>query len=69
MTEQLLTAAEVADRLGIAVSTVYAYRRDGKLTPTQMVGRTPVWTVGDLDRQRAQWPGRGAGGGRPRKGA
>lgn len=63
----LWTVRDVANYLGIAATTVYAYRRDGRLPEATMVGRTPTWPA----RQIIEWdknrPGRGAGGGRPKK--
>ena len=64
-----MTAAEVATHLGLAVSTVYAYRRDGILPEPDMVGRTPTWDRKAIDRWKRNRPGQGAGGGRPRKDA
>lgn len=62
-----MTAAEVADRLGVAVSTVYAYRRDKILPEPVMIGRTPTWDRDVIEAWELTRPGRGAGGGRPRK--
>ena len=67
MTERMLTAAEVADYLGVAVSTVHAYRSRELLPEPTMIGRTPAWTAQQIADWKASRPGRGAGGGRPRK--
>lgn len=61
-----LTAAEVANLLGVDTHTIYSYKARGVMPePDDHVGRTPRWTTATI----AAWerPGRGAGGGRPRK--
>lgn len=67
MSESLWTVAEVADYLGIAATTVYAYRRDGRLPEATMVGRTPTWTPEQIIEWSKTRPGQGVGGGRPSK--
>lgn len=63
------TIERVAAELGLTVSTVYAYRRDGRLPPEDgTLGRTPWWHPTTITTWQANRPGRGAGGGRPRKG-
>lgn len=63
---------DIAEYLGVAVTTVHTYRFRGKknlpggLPPEDKVfGRSPVWKPATI----ISWPrpGRGAGGGRPRK--
>ena len=57
-----------ADRLGIDYATVRRYRAvDSFPPPDVQVGQSPGWTADTLDAWQAQRPGRGAGGGRPRK--
>ncbi|MBE1557632.1 hypothetical protein [Nonomuraea africana] len=66
------TMADIADYLEVKLRTVHTYRqrrKDGDpngLPPEdKMIGRTPVWKPATI----TSWPrpGRGAGGGRPRK--
>lgn len=49
MTETLLTAAEVADRLRVSTMTVYRLIRGGEL-PAVRVGRNYRVRTGDLER-------------------
>lgn len=65
MSDARWTAAQVAEHLGVAVTTVYAYRRDGILPPATMVGRTPTWTPEQIIEWSKTRPGQGVGGGRP----
>lgn len=66
MTDRQWTYAEVAAHLGVAVSTLYGYRRDGRLPePDGHLGRTPWWQPETIEQWQAQRPGRGVGGGRP----
>lgn len=61
-----LTAAEVADALGVSTATVYSYKAKGLMpAPDDYVGRTPRWTATTIGAWKR--PGRGTGGGRPRK--
>jgi hypothetical protein len=64
-----LTAEQVAERVpSITAETwrryVYGQRAP---QPDAYVGRTPVWNASTVDRWKRDRPGRGAGGGRPRK--
>lgn len=61
--QAFMTAAEVAAACGIALTTVYAYRRDDKLPPAVMIGRTPVWARQAI----ADWSVSRRGPGRPRR--
>lgn len=78
---RLLTLMDIAEREGLAYRTVRNYhqmaerrRRDGTPRPGDLpppddhVGVHPVWRVSTIRKWHANRPGRGAGGGRPRKG-
>ena len=57
-----------ADRLGVSYATVRRYRATGGFPPADVVvGQSPGWLPGTLDAWQAGRPGRGVGGGRPRK--
>mgnify|MGYP002741943758 CR=1 FL=1 len=61
--DSMLTVRDVAARLGLAVSTVQTYRRDGRLPePDGLVGRVPWWRPATIDRWQAARPGRGRAG-------
>ena len=64
-----LGVAEAAEYLMVAPATIPAYRRDDPTFPKPdvMLGRSPRWRPATLDAWKASRPGRGAGGGRPRK--
>lgn len=64
MTEHYLGVTEVAQRLGIVKSAVSAYKLP---EPDVMIGRTRGWIPETIDEWNASRPGRGVGGGRPRK--
>ena len=64
MTEHYLGVTEVAARLGIVKSAVSAYKLP---EPDAMIGKTRGWRPETIDRWNANRPGRGVGGGRPRK--
>ncbi|KWT61845.1 hypothetical protein ADL21_11205 [Streptomyces albus subsp. albus] len=72
--------AGIAEKTGLAYDTVRFYhnkaeaRRREKAPkpgdfppPDDTFGRSPVWREGTIDIWLANRPGRGAGGGRPRK--
>jgi predicted DNA-binding transcriptional regulator AlpA len=72
----------VAEYLGLAYKTVRSYhnvaekrRRENQSRPGDFpppdaqFGRSPVWSPETIDAWKANRPGRGAGGGRPRKNA
>ena len=62
---------EAAEHLGMAYSTIRGYRSTDPSFPTPDIslGQSDGWWATTLDAWQAQRPGRGAGGGRPRKGA
>lgn len=76
----LMEMREVAERAGLKYDTVRNYHnvasarrrsgdsRPGDFPPPDTVkGRTPLWWPETVDGWLARRPGRGAGGGRPRK--
>lgn len=68
VTADLLTVAQVAERLGLSVRTVEDYRLDGRMPEATMVGRTPTWTKAQIDEWQAQRPGPGRWGQRQTQG-
>lgn len=64
MTEHYLGVTEVANRLGIVKSAVSAYKLP---EPDVMIGKTRGWLPETIDEWNRNRPGRGVGGGRPRK--
>lgn len=63
-----LTMTDIAARLGIEPGTVRKYRSSGRLPePDIMLGATPGWLPATIDTWATSRPGRGVGGGRPRK--
>ncbi|ASU61228.1 hypothetical protein CGQ36_06535 [Nocardiopsis dassonvillei] len=61
------TVTDIAARLGVTAATVRSYKHRGLLPPARYVGRTPVWRAEEIETWIRQRPGRGAGGGRPRR--
>jgi len=59
-----LSVTDVAHRLGISPAAVSAYKLP---QPDATIGRTRGWLPETIDRWNANRPGRGVGGGRPRK--
>ena len=59
-----LSVTDVAQRLGISTAAVSAYKLP---QPAATIGRTRGWLPETIDRWNANRPGRGGGGGRPRK--
>jgi predicted DNA-binding transcriptional regulator AlpA len=56
-----LSMGEVAERTGLAESSVRTYRsRGGMPEPDVMVGRTPGWLPATIDEWAKTLPGRGA---------
>jgi predicted DNA-binding transcriptional regulator AlpA len=64
MTIEYLSMTEVAERLGITKGALARYRLP---EPDVMVGKARGWLPETIDQWNAQRPGRGVGGGRPRK--
>lgn len=77
---KLLTMNAVAELLGLQYRTVRNYhqvaerhRRNGGVRPgdfpipDEVFGRSPVWKASTIQAWARNRPGRGAGGGRPRK--
>ena len=64
MTTEYLGVKQAAERLGISTAAVSAYRLP---PPDVTIGRTRGWLPETIDDWNAKRPGRGVGGGRPRK--
>ena len=64
MTIKYLSVTDVSKRLGISTAAVSAYKLP---QPDALIGRTRGWLPDTIDQWNAQRPGRGVGGGRPRK--
>lgn len=62
MTVTYLSLKQVGERLGVKNAAAYALPE-----PDAIIGRTRGWMPETIDRWNAQRPGRGVGGGRPRK--
>ena len=70
MEDTYLDRGEVAELAGIAPESVSRYLVRGDFPqPDRHFGRSPVWLRSTVERWKAERPGRGAGGGRPRKAA
>ena len=68
--EDLVDTSGAAEVLGVAPESVTRYRaRGGFPDPIRVFGGAPVWTRAQIEDYQASRPGRGAGGGRPRKSA
>lgn len=68
MTTIYLSLADIAARVGVEPSTIRTYRSQGRLPePDAMTGPTPGWLPATVDAWVKNRPGRGVGGGRPRK--
>jgi len=80
-TDMLLDLSGIAALLGLSVITVRNYhqgserrRREGTTRPgdfpepAQRFGRSPAWELSVIRAWQHARPGRGVGGGRPRKG-
>lgn len=65
----MLTAEQVAERVGsITPATWRRYVYAGRApAPDGYTGRTPTWRASTITEWVKARPGRGAGGGRPRK--
>jgi len=64
MTVEYLGVTDVAKRLGISTAAVSAYKLP---EPDARIGRTRGWLPETINQWNANRPGRGVGGGRPRK--
>ena len=64
MTRRYLSMTQVAERLGVTLGALSHYRLPA---PDVYVGRTRGWSEKTIDEWNAARPGRGVGGGRPRK--
>ncbi|WP_288439682.1 AlpA family transcriptional regulator [uncultured Bifidobacterium sp.] len=64
MTTRYLSLTEVAARLGITTGALAGYKLPA---PDALIGRTRGWLPETIDEWNAARPGRGVGGGRPRK--
>ena len=62
MTTEYLGIKQVSERLGVANAASYDLPE-----PDALIGRTRGWLPDTIDQWNAQRPGRGVGGGRPRK--
>ena len=62
MTTEYLGIKQVSERLGVANAASYDLPE-----PDVTIGRTRGWLPETIDQWNAQRPGRGGGGGRPRK--
>ena len=62
MTTEYLGVKQVAEYLGVANAAVYDLPE-----PDVRIGRTRGWLPSTIDEWNAKRPGRGVGGGRPRK--
>jgi predicted DNA-binding transcriptional regulator AlpA len=50
MSKKYLRAKEVAQYLGIGLSTVWLYSKQGKLTPKKLSQRVTVFSINDVDK-------------------
>ncbi|KAB8289324.1 hypothetical protein DSM100688_0404 [Bifidobacterium ramosum] len=64
MTTEYLGVKQVAEHLGITQGALLTLKLP---EPDAMIGRTRGWSAKTIDQWNAQRPGRGVGGGRPRK--
>lgn len=64
MTERYLGVKQVAERLGITPGGLLNLKLP---EPDAYIGRTRGWKTETIDAWNAARPGRGVGGGRPRK--
>ncbi len=64
MTIRYLSVTDVAKHLGISTAAVSSYKLP---EPDARIGRTRGWLPDTIDQWNASRPGRGVGGGRPRK--
>ena len=64
MTTRYLSVTDIAAQLGISTAAVASYKLP---EPDAYIGRTRGWLPSTIDEWNASRPGRGVGGGRPRK--
>lgn len=64
MTTRYLSLTEVAGRLGITTGALAGYELP---EPDALIGRTRGWLPETIAEWNSSRPGRGVGGGRPRK--
>ncbi len=64
MTERYLSMTEVAERLGVTKGALVRYKLPA---PDVIVGKARGWLPETIDQWNASRPGRGVGGGRPRR--
>lgn len=63
-----LDSAAFAAELGVKPATLHTYKHRGILPePDAHFGQTPAWLPTTVTAFKANRPGRGKGGGRPRK--
>ncbi|RBQ28832.1 helix-turn-helix transcriptional regulator [Aliarcobacter vitoriensis] len=51
ITQKLLRAKEVALYLGIGLSTVWLYAKQGKIKPIKISGRVTVFSIDEINRE------------------
>lgn len=64
MTTEYLGVKQIAERLGITPGGLLNLKLP---EPDVLIGRTRGWSAETIDEWNARRPGRGVGGGRPRK--
>lgn len=64
MVEHFLSFTEFAERIGVKTGALGGYKLP---EPDATIGRTRGWKVETIDTWNTARPGRGVGGGRPRK--
>lgn len=64
MAEHYLSFTEVAERIGVKTGALGGYKLP---EPDALIGRTRGWKESTIAEWNANRPGRGVGGGRPRK--
>lgn len=63
-----LSIEDVAELAGVSPATIRSYRARGYLpAPDIVLGQSPGWTEKAIRQWLTNRPGRGIGGGRPRK--
>lgn len=64
MTTEYLSFTQLAERIGVKTGALGHYKLP---QPDALIGRTRGWLPDTIDQWNANRPGRGVGGGRPRK--